>query len=96
MLVRAAVPPRCQLSRLTVYARGRARTKPGRQCNVVQVVQVVVHTKDRPAAVGGGGVGGGGGGAGGVVVLKVLAHGGCGSSVLWAVKQTCSEYTDVC
>jgi hypothetical protein len=56
----------------------------------------VVHTKDRPAAVGGGGVGGGGGGAGGVVVLKVLAHGGCGSSVLWAVKQTCSEYTDVC
>jgi hypothetical protein len=34
--------------RLTVYAQGRARTKPGRRW---YVVQVVVHTKDRPAAV---------------------------------------------
>lgn len=35
---------------LTVYARGRARTKPGRRCYVVQVEVVVLHTKDRPAA----------------------------------------------
>jgi hypothetical protein len=36
------------------------------------------------------GVGGGGGGAGGVVVLK------CSRTDGVAVKQTCSEYTDVC
>lgn len=64
------------------------------------VVQQVVHaerqTQLETAVVGGGGVGGGGGGEGVVARLKGLAHRWWIVRARAAVKQTCSEYTDVC